>query len=44
MNVATCDLEKELFKSVEAKTPNYIKNAKLISLDNKNEFVFTLKK
>ena len=44
MKVATCDLEKELFKSVEEKTPDYIKNSKLINLDKKNEFVFTLKK
>ena len=44
MNVATCDLEKELFKSVEEKTPDYIKNSRLINLDEKNEFVFTLKK
>ena len=38
------ELEKELFKSVEQKTPDYIKSAKLLELDNENEFVFKLKK
>ena len=38
------ELEKELFKSVEMKTPDYIKSSKLLSLDNENEFVFKLKK
>lgn len=37
-------LEQELFKSVEKNTPDYIKNNKYIDIDNKNEFVFTLKK
>lgn len=37
-------LEKELFDSVESKTPQYIKDNKLVNLDNKEEFVFTLKK
>ncbi len=37
-------LEKELFDAVDSKTPDYIKNNKLIDLNNKNEFVFTLKK
>ncbi len=38
------ELETELFKSVEQKTPDYIKSAKLLDLDNENEFVFKLKK
>ena len=38
------ELENELFKSVEMKTPDYIKSSKLLSLDNENEFVFKLKK
>ena len=37
-------LEQELFKSVENNTPDYIKNNKYIDIDNKNEFVFVLKK
>ena len=37
-------LEKSLFESVEAKTPDYIKNEKLIDLSNKNAFTFRLKK
>ncbi len=37
-------LEKELFKSVEKNTPDYIKNNKYVDIDNKNEFIFTLKK
>ena len=37
-------LEEELFKSVEKNTPDYIKKANLLDLNNKNEFVFTLKK
>lgn len=40
----SCALEKELFEAVDSKTPDYIKNDKLIDLNNKNEFVFTLKK
>lgn len=40
----SCELENELFKSVIEKTPDYIKELNLIDLDNKNEFVFTLKK
>lgn len=38
------ELEKELFKSVEAKTPEYIKKAELLNLDNENGFSFILKK
>ena len=38
------ELEQELFKSVEEKTPQYIKNAKLLDLNNENEFVFKLKR
>lgn len=37
-------LEKELFKSVEKNTPDYIKNNKYVDIDNKDEFIFTLKK
>lgn len=37
-------LEQELYKSVEKNTPDYIKNNKYIDIDNKNEFIFTLKK
>ena len=37
-------LEQELYKSVEKNTPDYIKNNKYIDTDNKNEFMFTLKK
>lgn len=40
----SCELERELFESVIEKTPDYIKELNLIDLDNKNEFVFTLKK
>lgn len=40
----SCELEKELFEAVDSKTPDYIKNDKLIDLNNKNELVFTLKK
>ena len=40
----SCDLEKELFKNVFDKTPDYIKNLDLINFDNENEFIFTLKK
>ena len=38
------DLEKELFSSVEEKTPKYIKENQLLDLDNENGFVFKLKK
>ena len=37
-------LEQELYKSVEKNTPDYIKNNKYIDIDNKDKFVFTLKK
>ena len=40
----SCDLERELFENVLAKTPDYIKNLDLLNFDNENEFVFTLKK
>lgn len=42
--IATCELENELFKSVFDKTPDYIKNSKLIDIENENEFSFTLTK
>ena len=38
------ELEKALFKSVEAKTPDYIKSSELLNSDIENEFVFKLKK
>ena len=37
-------LEQELFKSVEKNTPDYIKNNKYVDIDNKDAFIFTLKK
>ena len=40
----TNELENELFKSVYEKTPDYIKNLKLVDLSNKGELTFTLKK
>lgn len=40
----SCELENELFKNVIEKTPDYVKELNLIDLDNKNEFVFILKK
>ena len=44
LTVASCELEKELFKNVYDKTPDYIKNAKLLDFNNKGEFTFTLKR
>ena len=41
---AHTELEKSLFESVDSKTPEYIKQNKLIDLDNKDEFSFRLKK
>ncbi len=38
------ELENELFKSVYDKTPDYVKNLKLLDFDNKGEFSFMLKK
>ena len=38
------ELEKSLFESVDSKTPEYIKQNKLIDLDNKEEFSFRLTK
>ncbi len=40
----TRELENELFKSVYAKTPNYVKELNLMDFNNKGEFRFTLKK
>ncbi len=40
----TINLEQELFTAVEKNTPDYIKNNKYIDIDNKNEFIFVLKK
>lgn len=41
---ASCELEKQLFDSIEEKTPDYIKELELIDLNNKNAFIFTLKR
>lgn len=41
---ASCELEDELFKSVDSKTPDIIKNLNLIDLSNKEAFTFTLKR
>ena len=38
------ELENELFKSVYDKTPDYIKNLKLMDFSNNDEFTFVLKK
>lgn len=40
----SCVLEKELFKNVFDKTPDYIKNSDLLNFDNEGEFTFTLKR
>ncbi len=40
----TNELENELFKSVYDKTPDYVKNAKLLDFSNDGEFIFVLKK
>ena len=40
----SCELEKELFKIVFEKTPDYIKNSDLLNFENEGEFTFTLKK
>ncbi len=40
----TTKLEQELYKSVEINTPDYIKNNKYINLENREEFVFILKR
>lgn len=44
MRVSDVELEKELFKSVYDKTPDYIKNLNILDFTNKGEFTFTLKK
>ena len=44
MHTASCPLENELFKSVYAKTPDYIKELNLIDFNDKGEFTFLLKK
>lgn len=41
---ASCELENELFKSILDKTPDIIKELNLIDLNNKEEFIFTLKR
>lgn len=40
----SCSLEKELFKNVFDKTPEYIKELNLFDFGNKDEFTFTLKR
>jgi phosphomannomutase len=40
----SCELEKQLFEQVKAKTPDYIKNNKLIDIDDNDEITFVLKK
>ena len=40
----SCELEKELFKNVYEKTPDYVKNLDLLNFDNEGEFTFTLKR
>ena len=40
----SCELEKELFKNVYEKTPDYVKNLDLLNFDNEDEFTFTLKR
>ena len=44
MKQASCSLEQSLFDTINAKTPEYIKNKKHLDLNNKNEFEFILKK
>ena len=44
MMTSNVELENDLFKSVYAKTPDYIKNLCLMDFSNKGEFTFTLKK
>ena len=44
MREPSCVLEKELFKNVYDKTPDYIKNLDLLDFSNENEFIFTLKR
>lgn len=44
MHTASCELENELFKSVYAKTPDYIKELNLIDFNERGEFTFLLKK
>ena len=40
----SCELEKELFKNVCEKTPDYVKNLDLLNFDNDGAFTFTLKR
>lgn len=41
---ASCELEKQLFESVYNRTPDYVKNLKLMDFSKSGEFTFTLKK
>ena len=44
MKTSNNELENELFKSVYAKTPDYIKNLNLMDFSQDGEFSFLLKK
>ena len=44
MKTSNIELENELFKSVYDKTPDYIKNLKLMDFSQEGEFSFVLKK
>lgn len=41
---ASCPLENELFKSIEERTPQYVKDLDVMNFNNKGEFTFVLKK
>lgn len=41
---ASCELEKQLFDSVDNRTPDYVKALNLMDFSNKGDFTFTLKK
>lgn len=43
-HIANSELEESLFESVDSKTPDYIKDNKLIDLSDKGEITFCLKK
>ena len=44
MKTSNVELEKELFKNIYDKTPDYIKNLDLMDFSQDGEFTFTLKK
>ena len=41
---ASCELEKQLFESIDNRTPDYVKALNLMDFSNKGDFTFTLKK